>query len=423
MSYRSGLFLILAVAVSIGSADAAVATQDEFFNDNVIQEVRLAISARDWQTLKDNFGEDLYYPADLTWNGVTVRNVGIRSRGHATRNGVKPGLRVDINRFITNQEFLGMKAFSLDNMYSDSSLVRETVTMKMFAKMGLPAPRESHARLYINNEYAGAYVIIEALDRLFVDRVFGAQESNVENGGYLLEYQWNYPYRLEYLGTSLEPYAALFKPQTRDTDSIVNIYGPVEDMIRTVNEASDANFATGVGRFLDLGLFMKHMAVESFMVEWDGITGFAGMNNFDLYRFRSDGRSQFIPKDKDAALAFVDVPVTYRFDTNVLVQRAMQVPEFRQAFIDALKQCMVLAAEPTADDPRGWLEREIERETLMIKTSVAEDPVYPYSMDDFGAGVDSLMDFAQRRSTFVSCDVAQMEDPSLPQEACSTFGQ
>jgi spore coat protein CotH len=423
MSYRSGLFLILAVAVSIGSADAAVGTQDEFFNDNVIQEVRLAISARDWQTLKDNFGEDLYYPADLTWNGVTVRNVGIRSRGHATRNGVKPGLRVDINRFITNQEFLGMKAFSLDNMYSDSSLVRETVTMKMFAKMGLPAPRESHARLYINNEYAGAYVIIEALDRLFVDRVFGAQESNVENGGYLLEYQWNYPYRLEYLGTSLEPYAALFKPQTRDTDSIVNIYGPVEDMIRTVNEASDANFATGVGRFLDLGLFMKHMAVESFMVEWDGITGFAGMNNFDLYRFRSDGRSQFIPKDKDAALAFVDVPVTYRFDTNVLVQRAMQVPEFRQAFIDALKQCMVLAAEPTADDPRGWLEREIERETLMIKTSVAEDPVYPYSMDDFGAGVDSLMDFAQRRSTFVSCDVAQMEDPSLPQEACSTFGQ
>src|SRR5206468_2746908 len=297
MSYRSGLFLILALAVSTGSASAAVATQDEFFNDSVIQEVRLAISARDWQTLKDNFGEDTYYPADLTWNGITVRNVGIRSRGHATRNGIKPGLRVDINRYVTNQEFLGMKAFSLDNMYGDSSLVRESVTMRMFAKMGLPAPRESHARLYVNNEYAGAYVIIESLDRTFVTRVFGAEEGNVETGGYLLEYQWLYPYRWEYLGPGLDAYAPLFQPQTHETDSIVNIYGPVEDMIRTINESSDENFAASVGKFLDLGLFMKHMAVESYMVEWDGIAGFAGTNNFELYRFRS-GRSQFIPKDK-----------------------------------------------------------------------------------------------------------------------------
>src|SRR5207247_945593 len=137
MVYRFGLCLTFAFVLSAGPATAAVATQDDFFNDATLQEVRLVLSSRDWQTLKDNFGEDTYYPADLTWNGITVRNVGIRSRGHATRNGVKPGLRVDINRYITNQEFLGLKAFSLDNMYSDSSLVRETVTMKMFAKMGL----------------------------------------------------------------------------------------------------------------------------------------------------------------------------------------------------------------------------------------------------------------------------------------------
>ena len=423
MAYRFGLCLTFAFVLSAGPATADVATQDDFFNDATLQEVRLVLSSRDWQTLKDNFGEDTYYPADLTWNGITVRNVGIRSRGHATRNGVKPGLRVDINRYISNQEFLGLKAFSLDNMYSDSSLVRETVTMKMFAKMGLPASREAHARLYINNEYAGAYVIIESLDRTFVERVFGAQEGNVENGGYLLEYQWNYPYRLEYLGPGLEAYAALFKPQTRDTDSIANIYGPVEDMIRTINESSDANFAASVGRFLDLGLFMKHMAVESFMVEWDGIVGFAGLNNFDLYRFRQSGLSQFIPKDKDASLAFVDVPVTYRFDTNVLVQRTMLVPEFRQAYLDALRQCMALAGEPAADDPRGWLEREIERQTSLVKPAIADDPVYPYSFDEFLAVVDSLIEFAQRRADYVTCDMTRMDDPSAPEDACSGIVQ
>ena len=412
---------MIALLVSPAYAMAAPASQDEFFNDAAVQEVRLVLSSRDWQTLKDNFGEDTYYPADLIWNGMTVRNVGIRSRGHATRNGTKPGLKIDINRYVSNQEFLGLKAFSLDNMYGDSSLIRESVTMKMFAKMGLPAPREAYARVYVNNQYIGAYVIIESLDRTFVTRTFGADEGNVETGGYLLEYQWNYPYRLEYLGADLEPYAALFKPQTRETDSIANIYGPVEDMIRTINESSDQTFAASVGRFLDLGLFMKHMAVESFMVEWDGITGFAGMNNFDLYRFRN-GRAQFVPKDKDASLAFVDMPPTYRFDTNVLVSRAMQVPELRQAYIEALNQCMAFAAEPAADDTRGWLEREIERQAAVVKPAVAEDPVYPYTFDDFLAAIVSLTDFAQRRSSYVSCDVARMENPTdQPQEACSAF--
>jgi spore coat protein CotH len=421
MNCRFGSCVAVAFVLSAGSA--AAATQNDFFNDATLQEVRLVLSSRDWQTLKDNFGEDTYYPADLTWNGITVRNVGIRSRGHATRNGIKPGLRVDINRFITNQEFLGLKAFSLDNMYGDSSLVRESVTMKMFAKMELPAPREAHARLYINNQYAGAYVIIEALDRTFVERMFGPQEGNVETGGYLLEYQWNYPYRLEYLGPGLEAYASLFKPQTRDTDSVVNIYGPVEDWIRTVNESSDANFAASVSKFLDMGLFMKHMAVESFMVEWDGIVGFAGLNNFALYRFRQNGLSQFIPKDKDASLAFVDVPVTYRFDTNVLVQRAMLVPEFRQAYLEALTQCMALAGEPATDDPRGWLEREVERQTSLVKPAVADDPGYPYSFDEFLAVSDSLMQFAERRAEFVSCDMSRMADPTASGDVCASIVQ
>src|SRR5439155_4605817 len=171
--------------------------------------------------LKATFDLNTYYPADLTWNGVTVRNIGIRSRGNATRNGVKPGLRVDINRYVSNQEFLGLKAFALDNMYSDSSMVRESVTMKMFTKMGIPASRETHARLYVNNEYVGVYVVIEAVDRTFIQRVFGDREAEVETGGFLYEYQYVLPYYdFSYLGPDLQIYSEMFKPQTRETESI-----------------------------------------------------------------------------------------------------------------------------------------------------------------------------------------------------------
>jgi spore coat protein H len=418
------LTLLLGVLV-LWCADASVAsaqTQDDFFNDAVLQEVRIVMSSRDWQTLKAHAADNTYYAADLTWNGVTVRNIGIRSRGSATRNGIKPGLRVDINRYISNQEFLGLKAFSLDNMYSDSSLVRESVTMKMFERMKLPASREAHARVYVNNEYVGAYVLIEAIDRTFVERLFGTEEANVESGGYLFEYQWMSPYHLEYLGPDLEAYAAIFKPQTRDTDSIANIYAPLEEMIRTINESTDDDFAAAVGKHLDLGLFMKYLAVESFMVEWDGLVGFAGMNNFNLYRFRN-GLSQFIPKDKDASLASLEDSITFRMDTNVLVRRALLVPALREAYLNALRACVALAGEPTADDSRGWLEREVERQATLVTPAIAEDPVFPYSFDEFLAVTDSLIHFAQRRAPYVDCQVTQMDEGLAedvdPAAACS----
>jgi hypothetical protein len=424
MVKRSGGTRAVSIALGIGvvliaGARAARAqTQDELFNDETVQEIRLVVSSRDWELLKATFDQNTYYAADLRWNGATVRNIGIRSRGSATRSGIKPGLKVDVNHYVSNQEFLGVKAFTLDNMYSDSSMVRETVTMKMFGRMGIPAPRETHVRLYVNNEYAGVYVLSEAVDRSFVTRAFGAAEGQVEDGGYLFEYEHVFPYRFEYLGADLEIYAQLFKPETRDTDSIVNLYGPIEEMIRTINEASDATFAEAAGKYVELPLVMKYLAIETFMVEWDGLVGFDAMNNFYLYRSRQNGRAQLIPKDKDAALAFVDIPVRYRLDTNVLIRRALAVPELRETFLAALSQCVTIASEPAADDSRGWLEREIDRQTGQIASAVAEDPVYPYSLDEFESVRDQLLDFGRARPPFVSCETSALADDFDAEPEC-----
>ena len=371
----------------IGAGIAHAATQEDFFNDATLQDVHLSLNAADWQTLKERDDENTYYPADLTWSNVTVRNVGIRSRGKGTRNGIKPGLRVDINRYISNLLFLGMKAVILDNAYSDSTLIRESVTMKMFARMNLPAPREAHIRLFVNDEYVGAYIAVESLDRTFVSRVFGLQEGATENGGYLFEYEHLSDYNMEYLGPDLQAYAPMFRPQTHETDSLVTLFEPIEELIRTINDAPDQDFAAAVGQYLDLQQFMKYLAIETFMGEFDGFVGENAVNNFYLYRFQQNGRSQLIPWDKDAALQGVDVPVTARMDANVLVHRAMDVPELRQVFIDTLAQCTGIASEPgTPDDPRGWLEREIERQATQIADAVAVDPVYPFSQGQFAAG-------------------------------------
>jgi hypothetical protein len=408
-------FLLTAVFVLGCDATLALAqTQDDVFDDSVIQDVRLTVSTRDWATLTAHFEENTYYPADLTWKNIVVRNVGIRSRGSGTRNGIKPGLKVDINRYLSNQLFLGLKAFDLKNMYTDPSHVRETVAMKIYRRMGINTPREAQARLFVNGEYIGLYVLVEAIDRTFVERMFGSRESEVENGGYLFEYQWVFQWGVEYLGSDLKAYAPSFEPQTRDTDAVVRIYGPIEAMVRTINEAADQDFEALVGEYLDLQRLMTQLAVEQFTVEWDGLAGNWGINNFYLYRFRETTRGQVIPWDRDHAftwdgqhaLDFINAPIALRLDTSVLARRALAIPHLRQVFFDALSQCAALAAEPASDDPRGWLEREIDQEMRQIVSAVADDHNFPFSLDQFQTEGDFLKLFARVRPPTVQCQLA-----------------
>ena len=418
---RRALESLLALCVLAFSAHPAAAqTQDDFFDDRSLQDVRLTIGERDWSALQAHFEANTYYAADLTWRGVTLRNIGIRSRGGGTRSATKPGLRVDVNHYVSNQEFLGLKAFELKNMDADPSLLRETVAMKLYAQMGIPAPREAHARLYINNQYSGVFVIVESIDRTFVSRTFGAAEAQLDTGGHLFEYKWVFPYDFSYLGPDLRAYAPIFEPQTHETDAISSLYDPIEEMIRTINGASDEDFAAAVGRYLDTTLFLKCLAVELFTVEWDGFAGNWEANNFYLYRPRQMDRSQMIPKDRDHAFNwdganaddFINAPITLRLDTNVLTRRAMAVPELRQIFLDALTAAAGAAAAPADDDPRGWLEREVDRESRQIASAVAEDPVFPFGIDAFQADVDFLSRFARMRPAVVASQVAQMEASS-----------
>lgn len=415
--HRRSVCRLLTTAFALwlgGPATIRAQTQDNFFDTAVVQDVRLTMSRRDWQALKERPDLDTYYAADLRWNGLTLRNVGIRSRGHFTRNGLKPGLRIDVNRYLSDQRFLGLTAFVLDNDYSDASLMREQLAMTLFGRVGIVAPRETHARLFVNEEYTGVYTIVESIDRAFIRRAFGDDEAHVEQGGHLFEYRWMWPYFFQYLGPDLESYAEIFTPQTHETDSMTGTFGPLEELVRTINEAADERFAEAVGQLLDLPLVMRYVAVENFLAETDGLVGHWGLHNFYLYRRRDDGRSLFIPWDKDTAFAGVEHPVDFHLLDNVLVRRAFAVPELRQLYVDTLMACVQMAQERDAEsaDPRGWLEREVVRTAARLRDAVAEDPVTPFSLEQFDADVEWLRDFAVRRPAFVACAVGACGSPA-----------
>ena len=196
---------------------------------------------------------------------------------------------------------------------------------------------------------------------------------------------------------------------------MVAIYTPIEGMIRAINQAPDDQFVSAVGQYLDLNEFMKYLAVEQFTAEWDGFAGNWATNNFYLYKFRSNGIIQIIPWDKDHAFTFIDVPVTFRLDQNVLTRRAMAVPALRQVFFDTLLQLASVGEATDPNDSRPYLQREVERQYSQITDALAADTLTPFTMDQAGADYEFLRQFGYGRSAYVRCDVARNLDPDADQ--------
>ena len=420
------VFCAIALAILAGAHPAVAQTvpapvpvpdpSDVFFNDSVLHEIRLSINSKDWETLKTNFLANDYYPCDFKSGSDTVRNVGIRSRGTGSRSGVKPGLRVDFDRYTSNQKFLGLKSLVLRNNTQDQSNLHERLSMLFFKRQGvIVSSREAHAKLYVNNVYAGLYTIVESIDKTFL------QKNLAEDSGTLYKYDYNpsdLPYYFGYKGSDSALYVpSPFKPETNETDPKP---AALVDMIRTVSEASSTLFRQQMAPFIDFTKFVKHVAIEIFLGDNDGFIGNWGMNNFYIYNYNNQNLFTIIPWDKSNT--FMDGP-TYPIFHNIndvpeanrnrLMTRVLADTELRNLFLDTLLECARSASEPLVTTPetspvdtRGWLEREIEREYAQIADAALADTTKAYTNAEFTAAVEALRVFARQRSDYVKAAVA-----------------
>jgi len=397
--------LLLAV---LGSVPAMAQTPDDLFNPDVLQRVELWLNESDWAKLKAAFQENTYYPADVVWNGQTVRNVGIRSRGLGSRSATKPGLRVDFDRYSSGQQFLGLKSFVLDNLTQDFSGIKETVAMRFFTRLGIPAPRETHARLFVNGRYAGLYALVESVDKTMMGRVFGSIGDNIQNDGYLFEYNYvlGNPWRFDYQGSALTPYKARFDIKTNESHAESLIWGPIEELVRLVNDTPGASFEQTIAPRLDLTAFVRYIAAQNFISQNDAFNGYDGMNNFYFYRLENSSTHTFVAWDEDNAFLAADFDITTRLDENVLTRKTLELANFRSQYFDVLSE----AASSAAD----WMRQEMQRQFDLITQAMLEDTQKPYSNAEYAVERDRLLAFPDARITFVRCEVSKQTGAPPP---------
>lgn len=391
------IVLTFVAGVLVLPRPAAAQTATDLFDAGTMQEVHLSVNTRDLAVLRAHTELNTYYVADLAWRGIKVRNVGIRSRGQGSRNPIKPGYRVDIAHYTTGQTLVGLSTIILDNIWQDPTLLRERLAFTMFERAGLPAPRESFCRLYINNEYQGVYTITEEIDGNFAKRVTG------ETDGTVFENHWdaNSYWRAEDLGT-IAAYKPRLEPRTHVLDADSTLYNPIVNLFKEVNGPDDAVWRSRVEQYLDLPQFMTHVAIEEFIGENDGVLGYAGMNNFYLYRDQGTTKHRLFVWDKDQAFILPIDGAVKRTDDNVIFRRAMADPELREVYLSTLERCAQIAA---TDD---FLLFEIDRLAGIIFDAARSDPKKQYTNDEWDAAVANLRDFASRRPRVVLDDVARV---------------
>jgi spore coat protein CotH len=361
---------------SPASSSAPSFATDPIFDQGRLHEVRIAIDPADWRALQVNYLANQYYAAHISLDGVTVSLVGIRSRGSGSRSFEKPGLKVDFNRYVVDQEYHGYKSIVLRNAVQDASFLRERLGYAAFEAMGLPAPQNSHARLYVNDEYWGLYGVVEPVSKPFLKARLGEESGN------LFDYQYVTRYDFSFLGDDPVLYVPLpFEPQTNEDH--LDPSGLI-DFIRAINEAPTARDLAG---FLDLDLFLTYLAVENALAERDGFVGDLGMNNFYLYQYGGARRFVFIPWDKDSCLASATHPILSRVETNVLTRKLLADPALRQTYVNAVRRAVSSFVNTRVLLPR------LESAYAQIREAATSDPRKPYSALEFEQAVGGRRGF------------------------------
>jgi spore coat protein CotH len=364
--------LVLLALVGLGAPCARAA--DPIFNAATLHDFRIVMDPQDWSSLTRDFLSNQYYAANISVDGEVLQQVGIRSRGKGSRNGTKPGLLVDTNKYVSNQEFHGLKKLVLDNVVQDGSFLHEPLAYPVFEAMGIASPAISYTRVTVNDQYWGVYWLIENVDKNFLTARFGEKTGN------LYKYEYVEDYRFTDKGSDPKAYAPLFKAESPDDPDMTALV----QFIQAANNAPETGFAAAMAAYIDVDRFLTYIAVENAIAGQDGFLGLQGMNNFYIYQLAGQSKFVLIPWDQDTSYVSGTWPILQNVDTNVLSRKLMADPAKKQFYLGQVKAAAAKAVNP------GFLTPKLEAYYGVMRNAVLEDTKKPFTNDEFELAVQGM---------------------------------
>ncbi|ORX86536.1 hypothetical protein BCR32DRAFT_264920 [Anaeromyces robustus] len=245
-------------------------------------------------------------PDEVFQSSGTVHIIGYGSRQYKK---VSWSLKMD-------QKFRGRKALKLRAMASDPSLVRESVTSKLYNAMGVPVQEGTYARLFINDDTYGLYHMIDNLNKKWIrNYIHGDNNAKV---GFCYKMDSSHPdgpySDLRYKGDEYTNYGgvgtySIDEYEESDVDpndestrwtSLINFVKSYDNWVNTYGEDNSDMAIEELEKFLNIEETLRFMAIESLILALDNF--WLVMSNTALYYNPERNNYQFIPFDFDQVL-------------------------------------------------------------------------------------------------------------------------
>jgi hypothetical protein len=391
------LICFLIITLNVNSQNGNI-----IFNDTIVHTLVIETTIPNWfETVENDFQQnfdhpdlypEIYRPCSVSWDGILLSNCGFREKGNASNSltnfGKKKPFKIAFDEFDNNQTLDGLKKINLNNFTNDPSLMHDVISFKLFRDAGLVASRTSYAKLIINGEYIGLYVIIENVDKTFLKAHYGG----ANNDGNLYKTDRGAAVYLNWLGSSSSGYKDQgLKLNTNDS---IDDWTQLINFIDFINNNFDADFKQQLESKFDVHAYLKILAIEKCVRSWDSYWG--GGNNFYLYE-HPDGMIRWIPWDMNET--FQDIKIisgtsqldgylvpTNKFDVRPLVKRIFEIPEFKTEYLNYV--CELVNSNYSLKNLGQYI---VDRHDLVDRPYLED----PYRYNSYEAFKNSLTEYNQ----------------------------
>mgnify|MGYP001815214952 FL=1 len=377
------------------------------FDQTVVHQVALEISDDDLGSLDPPTDDRV--PVDLTIDGVTADRAGGRlKQGSSQFQGVdaKPGFSIETGEFVDGLEVFGVNRFTLGNATRDHSFVAEQLVYELYRGAGIPAARTALARVRLNGEDLGLYVMRETYDERWLAQYFDDPTGNLYESGGATD-------------TVLELRTNKDRNDTSDLDAVAEV----------VATAPDEDFRGAIEALVDVDELLTYWAIEALTAHWDGYVyditapgrvpppvrpvGNPWPNNFYSYHDPETDRFVFIPHGADLAFGLRagsndDIDPT----TPVLVapkQRATiparlwDVPAFRDELAERIEWVL-----DEIWDEQGLIER-VDLLAGLVRADGLTGARESVTIAEFEDALADRKDFLTRRDDAVRVELANWQ--------------
>lgn len=318
----------LAACLLLPAATAGAQTAD-LYDPATLRTLNVVFHDANWLTLlRQNYASETNILADLTVDGVTYPNVGVRIRGNTSYTALPSGsekfsLKIDMDFVDADQELLGYDSLNLNNGFRDPTFSREVVYNNYVAQF-VPNPRANNVLVTLNGQNWGVYNNVQQPDKRMLRDYF----TNADGLRIRCANQPNGP-GLAYNGTAASGYTAY------EIQADGGLADPLGALIAVANALSNQPLASwqNIDTLFAIDPSIWSVVLENFLTDDDSYVN-KGCD-FMTYRDPLDSRMHLMQRDANETFTQTSWSPTLNFTaTNKpLLSRVLSVAELRQRYM------------------------------------------------------------------------------------------